>query len=294
MSVIDAFTRAPGVHLSFFSVVVPAYNAEDTLAGTLEALVGQTFDDWECVIVDDGSTDGTRAVADSAAAADQRLTVITQDNRGTGAAYNTGVRVASGEWVTVCSADDVLLPRHLSCMRDAIAAGPDSDILSCNGYYWGPDGSRRLVYRGAAGRTARSWTLEETFERCFFSVGACYRYSLFDLLGGYREDVYGEDYDFWLRAMAAGARHRYVPEALSLHRVSATQKSADRVRAYESDIRSISAVLEVTDLTESQVLAARAAIRHRRRLISELEHPGSIATRARRFIRPLVVRLRGR
>ncbi len=284
----------PGVPAPRFSVVVPAYNAQETLAGTLQALVKQTFDDWECIVVDDGSVDETGVVAASFAEQDERFRVIAQANRGTGGAYNTGVTAASGDWVTVCSADDVLLPSHLCAMRAAIAANPESDILSCNGYYWGSDDARELVYKGARARTARSWTLEDALDRCFFSVGACYRRSLFDALGGYREEIYGEDYDFWLRALAAGARHRYVPETLTLHRVSDTQKSADRVRAYESDIRSISNVLQSAELTESEQRAAHAAISHRRRLISEVEHPDSVTGRARRLLRPLVARLHGR
>jgi len=280
--------------LSFFSVVVPAYNSQDTLAVTLQALVDQDFLDWECVVVDDGSTDATRVVAERFAAGDTRFRVISQPNRGTGGAYNTGVRDARSEWVTLCSSDDVLLPQHMRVMRDAIATNPGYDIFSCNGNYWAPDGSRSLVYDGGRATGAQSWTLEDLFERCFFSVGACYRRALFDSAGGYREDAFGEDYDFWLRAMAAGARHLYVPEVLALHRISTSQKSADKVRAYESDIQSITAVLESAALTAPQRRAAGDAIRHRRRMISEIQTPGSVSNRARRFLRPLVSRLRGR
>lgn len=268
-----------------FTIVVPAYDAEATLAETLDAVIAQTADDWECVVVDDGSADGTLTLAHEYSAREPRICVISQGNRGTGGAYNTGVRAATGEWVTVCSADDVLMPGLLESMRQLISDGTAADIVSCNGYYWYPDGSRTLVYSVGS---RSSWTLEVLFERCFFSVGACFKRELFDTVGGYREDIFGEDYDFWLRAMAGGARHAYLDMPLALHRISDTQKTASLERAYESDIRSIEAVLECAALTSSQREAGERAIAHRRRLIAEVRRPRSIATRIRRIMRRLL------
>jgi glycosyltransferase involved in cell wall biosynthesis len=273
-----------------FSIVVPAYNAEATLAETLDAVCAQTFGDWECIVVDDGSVDGTLALARSYEGADPRFRVITQENRGTGGAYNAGVSAAGGDWVSICSADDVLLPPHLASMSRAIDEHPECDIFSCNGYFWHPDGSRELVYPEGEAAAAGSWSLEETFIHCFFSVGACYRRSLFDTVGGYLTDVFGEDYDFWLRAMASGARHLYVPEALSLHRKSETQKSANLRSAFESDIRSIMVVLGSGLLSPSQARAARAGIRHRKRLMFELTPIGALASGTLRRVRSLATR----
>ena len=277
-----------------FSIVVPAYNAEATLAETLEAVRAQTFADWECVVVDDGSTDGTRALAEQYAAREPRLRVLGQENRGSGGAYNTGVRAATGEWVTLCSSDDVLLPEHLATMARIIEERPGYDIYSVTGFYWHPDGTRVPVYPPGVEDTARSWPLSDVMDRCFYSVGACYRRPLFDEVGGYREDIFGEDYDFWLRAMAAGARHFYVPQALTLHRVSETQKSASKAEAYESDIRSISSLLEAGTLAPGDARAARAAIRFRKRLIADVERPNTLTRRLRRALGPLIARVRGR
>lgn len=268
-----------------FSVVVPAYNAQDTLAETLQAVLAQSCADWECVVVDDGSTDDTFAVAQRFADADQRFTVVSQENRGTGGAYNTGVRAARGDWITICSADDVLLPAHLATMAQAIDGNPGYDIYSCNGYYSTPDGACDLVYSGVHDAENRPWSLEDVLRASFFSVGACYRRELYGEVGGYLEDVFGEDYDFWLRAMSRGARHLYVGTPLATHRRSETQKSANLTRAYESDIRSIEAVLASGSLDRPQVDAARTAIRHRRRLLFGLTQVGGALTRIARIVR---------
>jgi len=271
--------------VSRFSVVVPAFNASDTITETLDALVSQTLRDWECIVVDDGSTDDTLALAKKYEAADQRFQVISQENRGTGGAYNAGVRAARADWITICSADDVLLPPHLEAMSEAVERFPGYDIYSCNGYFWHPDDSRVLVYSEEDMREPRSWSLEETLAKCFYSVGACYRRSLFGALGGYLEDAYGEDYDFWLRALASGAKHLYVPEALTLHRKSGAQKSANLRKAYEGDIRSIHKLLESGALSVRQEKAARDAIRHRKRMTLGLGSVGGLAVRILRGAR---------
>jgi len=129
-----------------FSIIVPAYNAESTLAETLDAISAQRVDDWECIVVDDGSSDGTLALAQSYADADPRFSVTSQPNQGTAGAYNTGVKSATGEFVVICSADDVLLPEHLERMSAFIEGEPEYDIYSNNGYFWRTDGSRTAVY----------------------------------------------------------------------------------------------------------------------------------------------------
>jgi len=251
----------------FFSVVVPAYNAEETLAETLDSIQRQTFEDWECLVVDDGSADGTFELASSISRDDTRIRVIHQANRGTGGAYNTGVRAAIGEWVTICSADDLLAETHLELMARAIGENPGFDIFSSNGQYLRTDGSLDVVYKHEEDQAPRSWSMEQLLERCFFSVGAAYRRSLFAEVGGYDEDIFGEDYDFWLRAMARGAKHLYIPVTTATHRLTPTQKSASHVRALESDVRSIRSLIDSGVLSHEDRVLARSAIAARKRII---------------------------
>jgi len=218
-----------------FSIVVPAYNAADTLPQTLDAILAQRFDEWECVVVDDGSTDATLNIARGYAAKDPRVRAVTQHNQGTAGAYNTGVSAAVGDFVVLCSADDLLLPDHLAEVSRFIEGRDSCDICSTNGYFLRSDGSTELVY-GPAG-VQDSQSLIQVIRGCFYGVGAAYRREIFDLVGGYRVGIYGEDYDFWLRAMAVGARHRYLHTPLSMHRLSRTQKSSDSDATLRSDIR---------------------------------------------------------
>lgn len=252
-----------------FSVVVPAYNASSTLRETLDSVLAQELRDWELVVVDDGSTDDTLAIAREYASKDTRIRALTQENRGSAGAYNAGVAAATADFVTICSSDDLLLPDHLKAMSALIAANPGCDIFSCNGFFQREDGSRDVVWAKGAWLEEHSRSLEQVIGGCFFSVGATYRRSLFDLVGGYR-DVYGEDYDFWLRVMARGAKHLYTPRTLSVHRLSAIQKSTDVCRVAESDIRSLTALAESGLLSDAELERVAKSVKRLERRIREL------------------------
>jgi glycosyltransferase involved in cell wall biosynthesis len=274
-----------------FSIVVPAYNAAATLAETLEGVMAQDFADWECVVVDDGSTDATLEIARGYRDRDRRFRSVHQANAGTAGAYNAAIEAALGKYIVICSADDILLPSHLSTFANFIDQNPEYDIYSSNGYYWRPD-EKDLVYYDKGSREPHSKSMADVIRLCFYSVGAVFRRELFERTGGFRAGVFGEDYDFWLRAMALGARHRYVPAALSLFRVSPNQKSANLERMYRSDIRLVSELRDTHDLADDERRAADESIAERERLIHELQGGPLRALRIR--LEPLAVRLIGR
>ena len=250
-----------------FSVTIPAYNAQATLVQTVESVRAQTLTDWELVIVDDGSTDDTCAVAERFAALDARVRVVSQENRGSGGAYNTAVRCARAELLVMLSADDLLLPDHLATFDACIRTNPDAGVFTSGGWYEYDDG------RVEAARPQMRWsdpaecTLEDLLGACFYGVGAVYRRSVFETVGGFREDLYAEDYLFWLLALAHGFRHRHIDLPLSVHRRSAAQKSANAILMRETDLRVIAEVVGTGLLSETQLAAAtRSAVRLRRNM----------------------------
>lgn len=246
-----------------FSVTVPAYNAEATLAETVDSVRAQTFDDWELVICDDGSTDSTLSLAESFAAQDARIRVVSQENRGSGGAYNTAVRSARSDLLVMLSADDLLLPDHLAEMSAFIDAHPEASVFTCDGWYLYNDGRRELANPSAKWGGTTECTLGDLLKACFFGVGAVYRRTFFDTVGGFREDLYAEDYLFWLLALAHGFTHRHLDKPLSVHRRNAAQKSADAIRVRETDVRVIETLLESALLSEADTASALAV---RRRL----------------------------
>ena len=93
------------------SVIIPAYNAVETIADTLESLIAQTYPHWEAIVVNDGSSDATDEITREFVERDARIRMITQPNGGEGAARNTGIAQAQYDWLLFLDADDWILVR---------------------------------------------------------------------------------------------------------------------------------------------------------------------------------------
>jgi len=100
-----------------FSVIIPTYNRRELLRQALASVLAQTFTDYEIIVVDDGSTDGTR---EWLATVSDQVRVLIQENRGPGAARNLGIQNAVGEYVTFLDSDDIWFPWTLEIYERAI------------------------------------------------------------------------------------------------------------------------------------------------------------------------------
>lgn len=175
------------------SVVVPVYDSEATIGSCIESILAQSFVDFELILVNDGSRDGSGKICDRYAGKDVRVSVIHQSNKGRTAARAAGVSVATGEWIAFVDSDDRLLPDSLAGLY--AKADDGTDIVFGNGYSL-PGESRKSIpiddFRHLAvraeGMIGVPW-------------GSLYRRSivtpyLFDIP---RDIVNGEDYIYWLR-----------------------------------------------------------------------------------------------
>lgn len=115
------------------SVIVPVYNVEKYIHRCLDSIAAQTFTDWECILVDDGSPDRCGAICDEYAAADPRFRVIHQANGGVSRARQAGVDAATGEYTIHCDPDDWVEPAMLASLY-AKAKADDADMVICDFY----------------------------------------------------------------------------------------------------------------------------------------------------------------
>ncbi len=245
----------------YFSIAMPAFDAEATIASAIDSVFEQDFEDWELVVVDDGSTDGTADLVRRYSARDARVTLIQKANAGCGAARDTAVRGSRGAYIVRLDTDDALLPGYLSSMHRFIDSRPGYDIYSCNGWHLYPDGSRRLARPDERYTQEQSFTFADMLCACHIFTIAVFTRDLFDRVGGIRPGVYCEDLDFWLRSFAyAGATHRYAPQPLALYTVSDTQMTADVVRVLESRIAIYQDLIDSGRLDRDQEDLVRAAI----------------------------------
>ena len=121
------------------SVVIPLFNKEKSISDTINSVLRQDFSDFEIVVVDDGSTDGSVAIVE--AMNDPRIRLIKQANGGPSKARNIGVKNAKGEWIVLLDADDELMPEALSTFTQLISKHPNVDIVDCNTMYYYPKGN---------------------------------------------------------------------------------------------------------------------------------------------------------
>ena len=236
-----------------FSVVIPAYNAENTLEAAVTSVLGQDFADFEVVVVNDGSTDATLGLARRLAASDARVIVVDGLNGGCSAARNRGFDAARAEFGVLLDSDDLFEPNHLSAMSAFIDARPGFDIYSCNGMRRFGDGRTEPFLSAPAYAAETSWTLSDLIfvDRIF--VMAAIRRDLWKRIGGFRTDLaYAEDYDFWLRSLALGARHVYTPQRLGIAVSRSGSKSKNLIPHAESQIRIFRDLAAMPELTARQ------------------------------------------
>lgn len=112
------------------SIIVPVYNGEKYLKLCIDSIINQTFEDWELILVDDGSTDGSAAICDEYATKDPRIRVLHKNNDGQAQARNDGIRNSHGCYISFVDCDDWLEPNMYECMMDAMLTNK-ADIVVC-------------------------------------------------------------------------------------------------------------------------------------------------------------------
>jgi peptidoglycan/xylan/chitin deacetylase (PgdA/CDA1 family) len=204
------------------SVVVPARNAEGTLGRALESLAAQTLESFEAIVVENGSSDATLAVASAFAARDPRVQVETCAARGVSEARNFGLGLARGEWLLFLDADDTLDPRALELLRDA---AHDVDAAVSGWARVAPDGTHfdSHVWKEA------DRAFESLAVTCAFAIHCCLvRRQLVVAVDGFDESLTTcEDWDLWLRLARVGVRFRAVDQVLALYHAHPATASLD-------------------------------------------------------------------
>ena len=265
-----------------YSIVMSAYNAEDTIGGAIESVLAQSLPDWSLVVVDDGSTDSTETIAGRYAATDPRIVVTTQENHGVAQGRNNGVALCATDYVAFLDADDELHPDYLRTMDAFIRGHPGHDIYHPNLKVVAANGRESLF---SACTVVTSFGLIDLLEECVIAVGgAMVRRDLYQELGGFRSGIHCEDYDFWLRATALGARALYLPTPLYDYRQDrAGRRSEDALAGAEALVVSLGALLQECPLTPQMTSMVEAALDAKRRQVVTVAQEQELARQADRL-----------
>jgi glycosyltransferase involved in cell wall biosynthesis len=194
------------------AVVITVYNGEEYVAEALTSILGQTRPPDEVIVVDDGSTDGTQRQLERFA---DDIRVIAQANQGHAGALNRGYAEARCDYVAKCDADDIWEPDKLSRQVQALVDHPDIDVAFSGARNFGLADDEWVPAPGE-GLLLDARELVRALYRTNIvcATSTVIRRETFERLGPFDASVPCEDYDYWLRALAAGAVFFYDPRAL--------------------------------------------------------------------------------
>lgn len=273
-----------------FSVLVPAYNAGRTIAATLRSVLLQTRDDFQVIVVDDGSTDDT--YSEVRRFDDLRIVVIRQPNGGLSAARNAGLAQADGEYVCLLDSDDLWLPTYLEVMSSALTSQPQAPFAYPDA--WALDDKTGRISRPSA--TARQRPphplpseaplfLHELLRRNFIFGSAMIRRTVLDTVGPFRNSLRSaEDYELWLRILAHGRVPIRVPQRLAICRRRAGSLSSNEAAMLDALAEVYRIVAEEHPIPTSvrSIAIKRRELALSRRAIAESKQPLVTISRAGR------------
>ena len=247
------------------SIIVPCYKQAEYLPEAVESVLAQTYRHWEIIIVNDGSPDETRQVAQEIIAQhpERRIRLVDKPNGGLADARNAGIRASQGEFILPLDADDRIHPEMLAKTVQLLKSQPEISIAYTDYVYFGH-------------QNQRLWTTEYNFHTLCnaynqFTCCALYRRAAWDAVGGYNTNmVYGyEDWDFWIGCGDRGFVGKRIPEVLFFYRTKASSMVSNAHKKHQTLFSRIvlnhphlytpQIVAEARGLLEAEGLIARTA-----------------------------------
>ncbi|KAA5548323.1 glycosyltransferase family 2 protein [Adhaeribacter rhizoryzae] len=196
---------------------MPSYNYGRFISDALESLRAQTYTNWECIIVDDGSKDNTKEVVAGYVKMDERIIYIQQENKGVSAARNAALKKARGEYFQLLDADDMLKPDKLALHVKLLDASPHIDLVYSNALIFEDNGEAEHNFRlfklpGSTQVSGKNELIIDNLlaDNFFLTPSVIFRRKVYEQVGGFVEGLHGlEDWNFWYRAALLGFEFYY-------------------------------------------------------------------------------------
>ncbi len=210
------------------SIIMPAYNAAAFISESIKSIQDQTFENWELIVVDDGSQDQTYGVVESLAQKDERITVLKQKNGRQGKARNTALNAASGTWIAFLDADDLWVPEKLSLQMALLKSNPNVGLVYAAGWIFNTEKEEQLsIYEVPSGIQDCKEMMRRILEGWSLPIPSVLvnRHHL-DQVNRFSEELVlqnAEDYQLWLKLADAGVLMYGINQPLFKYRVHPSQ-----------------------------------------------------------------------
>ena len=211
--------------MPLISVIVPCYNQAQYLDECLQSVLDQTYQNWECIIVNDGSPDHTEEIAKKWVEKDARFRYLFKENGGISSARNAGIEIAKGEWILPLDADDKIGNQYLELAEKKFEN--DYKVIYCATRFFGAkEGEWKLA----------DFSLKTLAKFNILTCSALYKKKDWIEIGGYdKRFVYGiEDYDFWISLLKNGGNVYKINSTLFYYRIKNESRSINLINNYKT------------------------------------------------------------
>ncbi|WP_417860777.1 glycosyltransferase family 2 protein [Winogradskyella sediminis] len=208
------------------SIIIPCYNSESTLEETLQSVLDQSYDNWEAIMVNDGSPDNLEVIALQWVEQDNRFKYFKKENGGLGSARNFGIGKASGTYILPLDSDNKVRPEFLLEAIPILDTQKKVGVVYGNAMYFG---EKSGIWNVGA------FNANKMLIRNYIDACAIIRKSLFDSIGGYEENLPHqghEDWCFWLSIMRTDFEFLYLDKITFDYRVA----NSSMIRSFDKDM----------------------------------------------------------
>lgn len=235
------------------SVIMPVFNGEEHLNEAVASVLDQTFEDFEFIIINDGSVDNTSKILESYS--DDRIRIVQRENKGFAYSLNEAIQLAKGKYIARMDADDISLENRLQWQYEFMESAPKVDILG---------GQADIIdeYGSLIGEMHKPISWPNISKYIKYACPLCHptyfvRKYVYDATEGYRDIPPVEDYDFLLRAFEKGFMMRNLPEKLLKYRKTEKSMTANnfmRTVTLTSNIQKLHALRTRNQKMEKKIL----------------------------------------
>lgn len=194
------------------SIIVPCFNQAQYLDEALQSVLDQTYTNWECIVVNDGSTDNTEEVAKMWTEKDSRFKYLFQENKGLSSTRNFGITHANGEFILPLDADDKISPTYVALSAEAFQQDTSLKVVYCKAEKFGDESG---IWR------LQTFSLINLARYNMIFCSAMFKKRDWELVGGYDINlIYGlEDWEFWIALLKNGGNVKCLDEIGFYYRI---------------------------------------------------------------------------
>lgn len=233
------------------SIIIPTYNSAQWIEETIESALSQTYANIEIIIVDDGSTDGTKDIVFSKYI--DKVQYVFQENCGVGSARNKGLCIAKGKYIQFLDADDLIALNKITLQTTLLEANPDFDVAYSDSSFFSDNGSR-IFTESPKGRQAKYITgdiWEHLLTGNFIVLHAALaKKDAIINVGLFDTEIGCEDYDLWLRISSNGGKFIYSGGNLAFYRIVKGSRSSDGIKQLSATIEVVNKIPNYQKLSD--------------------------------------------